>query len=240
MRAEISSELLLRLMNATPEQYAAVERILGVNAECGVRSAEFSTPYPTRSLIEAERVTATAPRNLFRLAGSHWMVVFDGREVFHLEDTLGARYLDYLLHHPGDVISAFDLEVAILPEKAQARARDSIQTQLDPETARSYLRELSRLRTERDAAAERGDMARTDQHDEEIEALEEALQANGRETGDAGERARNNVSKAFAVVRRRLAKGNPAEKEFGHYLEQFVSVGYECSYRMPRGKIWEA
>ena len=147
---------------------------------------------------------------------------------------------NYLLHHPGEVISAFDLEVAILPEKAQARARDSIQAQLDPETARSYLRELTRLRTEREVASESGDQARAEQHDEEIEALEEALQANGRETGDAGERARNNVSKAFAVVRRRLAKGNPAEKEFGHYLEQFVSVGYECSYRMPRGKIWEA
>lgn len=39
MRAAIPTELLLRLMNATPEQYAAVAKILGVSAECGTRSA---------------------------------------------------------------------------------------------------------------------------------------------------------------------------------------------------------
>ncbi|HLP76875.1 MAG TPA: hypothetical protein VK327_08140 [Candidatus Paceibacterota bacterium] len=33
MRAAIPSDLLLRLMSATPEQYAAVERILGVTTE---------------------------------------------------------------------------------------------------------------------------------------------------------------------------------------------------------------
>ena len=48
MRAAIPTELLLRLMNATPEQYTAVERVLGMNAECEVRSAE-SSPSPTLS-----------------------------------------------------------------------------------------------------------------------------------------------------------------------------------------------
>jgi hypothetical protein len=76
MRAAIPTELLLRLMNATPEQFAAVRKALGlsaddggwlmddgeagnierstsnsqystgVSAERGTRSAEFSTPHP--------------------------------------------------------------------------------------------------------------------------------------------------------------------------------------------------
>jgi len=50
MRAAISTELLLRLMNATEEQYAAIAKILGVEVqgssvkgsaeECGMRNAE--------------------------------------------------------------------------------------------------------------------------------------------------------------------------------------------------------
>ena len=43
MRAAIPSELLLRLMNATTEQYAAVERILGCKAEIGNQRVEIET-----------------------------------------------------------------------------------------------------------------------------------------------------------------------------------------------------
>ncbi len=42
MRAALPTELLLRLMNATEEQYAAVAKILGVSAECGVRNGELN------------------------------------------------------------------------------------------------------------------------------------------------------------------------------------------------------
>ena len=56
MRAAIPTELLMRLMNATPEQFAAIAKILGVSAECGVRSRESSTPHPqSLSPVEAER-----------------------------------------------------------------------------------------------------------------------------------------------------------------------------------------
>lgn len=41
MRAVLPTDLLLRLMNATPEQYAAIARILGVKAESGNRKAEI-------------------------------------------------------------------------------------------------------------------------------------------------------------------------------------------------------
>jgi hypothetical protein len=56
MRIALPTDLLLRLMNATPEQYAAVAKILGASADCGMRSAECSTPHPqSLSPVEAER-----------------------------------------------------------------------------------------------------------------------------------------------------------------------------------------
>ncbi len=232
MREAIPTDLLLRLMHATPEQYAAVERILGCS------------PHPANGhlLPGAEKeapVSGAAAQNVFWRAGSHWDVRFDGSPAFHLEDTVGARYLDYLLHHRGEVIAAFDLEVAIAPKKAQVRARDSIQAQLDPETIRSYLRELTRLREEREIAAEAGDVARADQLDADIEAVEEALQAKGRDTGDAGERARNNVRKAVGVVLGRLSRGGKAEREFAAHLAECVRLGFEVMYQPLNGEVWE-
>jgi len=71
MRAAIPTELLLRLMNATEEQYAAIAKILGVSAECGVRSGESSTPHPqSLSPVEAEReesVSEDVARSAFAL-----------------------------------------------------------------------------------------------------------------------------------------------------------------------------
>jgi hypothetical protein len=174
---------------------------------------------------------------VFRKAGSHWEVVFEGSKVFHMDDILGSRYLNHFLHDPNGVISSYDLEVKIRPEKA-ARSRDSIQGKLDPETVRSYLRELTRLRREREEASERGEPAAVDRLDGEIVALEEALHGGG-VTGDAGERARGNVRKAIGVVLRQLAKGGPAEQAFGRHIEQFVSLGYECVYNQPEGRVWE-
>jgi hypothetical protein len=175
-------------------------------------------------------------RFLFRRAGSYWDVVFEGGRPFHLKGNLGARYLDYLLHHPNKVISAFDLEIAVQPEKAGAREQNSIQKAVDPDATRAYLRELTRLRIEREEAAQRGEAVEVDRLDEEIGALEEALQGGG-VTGDAGERARGNVSKAVAGVRRELVKGG--QIEFVRHIEQFVSTGYECVYHQPPGRVWE-
>jgi hypothetical protein len=220
MASTITPELARRFFEASPEQVVAIARILG----CGVRGAECG-------------VTPT-PRFLFRPAGSHCEVVFEGTDPFYVRNNLGARYLDYLLHHPNEVISAYDLEVSVQPEKAGARSRNSIQEKLDAETVKSYLRELNRLRGEREEAEERGERVEVDRLDAEIGALEEALEGGG-VSGDAGERARCNVSKAVAALRRELASGGPAEREFYRHIEQFVSLGYECVYSQSEGRVWE-
>ena len=222
MRATVPTDLLLRLLHATPAQWTAVERILYRGSE--------SAPL----VVAAER-----PRHfLFRKAGSHWDVTLGRGELFHLKDSLGAEYLDYLLHHPNEVISAYDLEVAVKPEKAWARSKDTIQKKSDPEEVKSHLRELDELRAKRVEALETGQEAEVVSLTAEIEILEVALSGSG-VTADTGERARQNVGKAIAGVRRQLAKGGTAEKEFARHIGQFVSTGYQCIYNQAEGRVWD-
>jgi hypothetical protein len=218
MDTTIPIELLLRLINATPEQRAVVGHLRGVPVDLGT-------------------VTAARPKFEFRKAGSHWDVIYDGSETFHLPDKLGAKYIGYWLHHANAPIAPFDLERVIQPEKAQVRARDSIQGQLDAEAIRQYLRQLDDLRGQRAEAAEDGDLATAERLDEDIEAIEAALKQPG-QASDAGERARVNVNKAVTAVLRHLRKGEAAEQAFARHLEQFLSLGYECCYHQPPGISW--
>jgi hypothetical protein len=217
MSAMVSTELLLKVAQATPEQQAAIARFL--TGDSGLH------------------VEAAGARFVFQKSGSQWRVVFEGED-FYMEDTLGARYLDYLLHHPNVAISAFDLEVAVRPEKAKARCRNSMQSETDPVAMRAYLRELTRLRAERDGAAAEARSDEVERIDSDIEQVETAIQsASG--GSDSGERARGNVSKAVAAVRKRLAKGSKAEREFAKHLQQLVSTGYECMYSLPGEWRWD-
>ena len=198
-------------------------------------AAELFAPYlPTTT---APVVVGREAGNAFAKSGSVWNVTFDGRRTFHLRDTLGAEYLHYFLHHPGESISAYDLEMAIRPEKRAARPKDSVQRNLDGAAVRDYLRQIDGLRSRRDEAVEDGDLAVVDRIDGELEAIESELRKNG-QAPDAGERSRGNVSKAVAAVQQRLLKGDENERAFGEHLEQFISMGYECIYRQPRGNSW--
>ncbi len=180
---------------------------------------------------------AAAVRFVFQRDGRHWTVIFDGAE-FVLENTLGARYLDYLLHHPAEAITAYDLEVTISPEKAKVRTKNTIQNDLDPDTIRSYLREVDGLRDKRAQAAEEGHQSEVDRLDDEIGQIEAALKKGGI-AADTGERARGNVSKAIAAVQRKLAKGNKHEKTFGMHIKECVSMGYNFRYAHPTGGVWQ-
>jgi hypothetical protein len=198
-------------------------------------------PEPSRGTEEAqngiEESKKAEARFVFRRAGSHWDVVFEGGDVFHLDDTLGAKYLDYLLHHPNAVISALDLELVITPEKANARTGSSRQQRLDAQAAREMLRELTALRAKHEelVAANRAVEAAGAQSD--VEEIEKEL-SGGKNLVDDRERARGNVSKAIAAVRRKLRRGDVKEKAFGEYLDRFVSTGHECQYICPGQERW--
>jgi len=184
--------------------------------------------------LELQRVQA---RFLFRRAGSYWRVVFDGSTEFYLPDTLGAQYLDYLLHHPNRSISAFDLETAVQPEKEASRERNSIQRTADTDATRAYLRELTRLRAERERAVAEGNEGEVERIEEDMAHVEGALRSSAG-SADSGERARGNVRKAIGAVLSRLEKGGKAERDFAAHLRRFLSTGYECMYSQQADGVW--
>ena len=222
MNAAMPIDLLLRLINATPEQRAVVDQYL--SATMVITDGHQAAPLPPKRFV-------------FSKAGGFWTVTFDGGKPFPLPPTLGVEYLDYLLHHPSEPISAYDLEMAIRPDKAKSRPKNTVQHHLDPEAIRDYLRQLDKLRAQREEATEDGDLAEAEKLDGDIVAIEAELKKNG-QASDAGERSRGNVSKAIAVVLRRLRKGDAQEKAFAQHLDQFISLGYECSYNQPKEYRW--
>ena len=172
----------------------------------------------------------------FRKKGDLWEIIFNGGEPFYLEDTLGARYLDYLLHHPNVPIAAFELEVLVTPEKGEARSKESIQAESDPRAKREYREALRPLQAERRRAKKAGDRARVRDLDLDIEKLNGALKRGG--MADTGERARSNVRHAVHLVVEQLEEGGPETKAFAEHTHARLSIGHECLYSQPQGRIW--
>ena len=170
-------------------------------------------------------------------AGSalEWVNLGGGR-AFHLPNVLGPRYVNYLLHEPNVPISAFDLEVAIQPEKGAARCRNSIQPESDARALRAYRQELRRLQAQSQEAQAAGEPEEVARLAGEIQALQSALKNVG--AADTGERAFDNVRKAVRVVMEQLRKGGAEERAFVEHLRTHLSLGFECLYSQPEGRIW--
>lgn len=180
-----------------------------------------------------ERPTA---RYVFRKAGSHWDVVFDGGELFHLNDSLGAKYLDHLFHHPNEPIHARDLEAQVNPDK-QPRGKTAFENKSAPETVALYRKRLAEIVVERRDAEAGGDIAKCQALTEEAQEIEGEL-SHGVSQTDAGEQARNNVRKAIGAVTSRLKIGDKNEKALGQHIGRCVNLGYEINYNQPEGRIW--
>ena len=215
------AERRVLVLDATPEQVAAIKRIL--------------SPAPPAGR-HAEGGSAEREGYVFRRTHRVWEVIFGGGRPFHLADTLGAKYLDYLLHHPNEPIAAFDLEVAVQPEKGEARFRNSVQPESDARAQREYQQALRRLEAERQAAQAAGNREELERLEVEIAALAAALQ--GGCAPDTGQRAYDNVRKALRSVMRQLGKGGQAERAFAEYLQTHLRIGLECLHSEPEGRIW--
>lgn len=239
MRAAIPTELLLRLMNATPEQYAAVERVLGVGAAHGRWQMAKGDACCALREGQAESRGVPTPRYLFRAAGHIYDVVFDGSPLFHLPKTDGAKYLDYLFHHPNELITALDLEQRIKPEKAAVREQNSVQRTVDERARREAREELVALLAELEEAEGCGDRSRAARLQEEITQIKAIARNEGLLDGDGGERARNNVRRAIENVVKRLRRGGNQERAFAEHITQHVIRGYEVMYHQPQGRIWQ-
>jgi hypothetical protein len=91
---------------------------------------------------------------------------------------------------------------------------------------------------ERAAAQAAGDQEEVQGLNGQIAALESVLKG-GSGAADTGERARNNVRKAVAAVMEQLREGGPEEMAFAEHLGKHLSIGHECLYTQPQGRIWD-
>jgi hypothetical protein len=229
-------KLVLVLSRATPEKLAAVYQFatgepLG-SAECRMQNEECRKGVPSSTAV------AKGGRDyVFRFTGRDWEVVFGGGRAFHLPNVLGARYLDHLLHRPNQPISAFDLEVAVSPEKGEARARNSIQPESDARALAQYREELRQLQAKRKELQAAGDADALERLDSDVAALESALTGSDR-AADTGKRAFDNVRKAVGAVRKHLRQGGREERAFEEHRRSHLSLGHECLYTAPQGRVW--
>jgi len=225
------------LAGARPDKLAAVERFLaGEPLPDTERRARRARPEPAPGDKPSSAGADGGSAWLFRWTGRDWKVVYGGGEPFYLPGTQGAAYVDYLLHNPNIPISAFDLEVAVQPEKGGARSRNSIQPESDAQACRQYREVLRRLRDQRQEAQAAGDREAVEEVDEEIEVLEAALGASS--TPDTGERAYDNVRQRVRSVMEHLRKQGQQERAFAEHLRTHLSIGFECLYSQPEGRIW--
>ncbi|MBC8205558.1 MAG: hypothetical protein H8E68_00190 [Kiritimatiellaeota bacterium] len=196
------------------------------------------TSNPDVAIPDCDDVAGT--RFLFRLDGEKWKVIFDDSAPFFLADLLGARYIDYLLHHPGEVITALELEQRINPAKAEVRTAQTITKKHTPEALAKIARECKKLRAERDSFIEEGRTVEASQMADDVAELERILKNEARTVlGDSGENARGNVSKAIRTVEGRLKKmETPAARAFARRLAESLHKGFKLSYTPPEKIIW--
>jgi hypothetical protein len=219
------------------------------SAECGVRKVEreeraadagcsILDAGPKGGQREGRSGTGAEGRYVFRWTGRDWMVVVDGLGPFFLDDTLATRYVHYWLHHPNQPIGAFDLEVLIRPEKGEARGRNSIQAGSDAQARHQYRPELERLRKRQEEAQSAGAREEVERLEEEIQMYERLLDERCG-AADTGRRASDNVRQVVRALRAHLRRGGPAERRFEEHLRRHLSLGLECVYNSPNGKVWQ-
>lgn len=246
-RELIPLEPLLQYLGATPKQWETIARWLSkakrrlrsaepTRDKCGMRISDCGIAQRGMRIAESG---GAGPRRrcVYRWTGWDWEVIFEGGRVFHLPDILGARYLAYLLHHPNELTSAFDLEVIVCPEKGEARARNSIQPDSDAPARRDYRKALEQLQAQRQEAQAAGDLEKIERLEGEMEWYESLLDERSG-ANDTGARAYNNVRQRINDVRAHLRKGGPEERAFEEHLRAHLRLGLECMYSQPEGHIW--
>lgn len=231
------------------------DRIRGIE----VGGYDFFTKPPDREILLARIQNAVemkqavdrkfaVPDKLFHREGEYWTVSYQG-VVSRVRDTLGLRYVAYLLRAPHRKIHALELVAVVegAPEEApkgmlEGREREAglrisrlghAGELLDPKAKANYKRRLEELRAELEDARGCNDLGRATQTQEEMEMLtQELLRAVGfggrdRRAGDITERARVNVKRAIDAALQRLSSHHPA---LGDYLLSTVNTGTYCSY----------
>ena len=200
------------------------------------RGIARTLPKPVLADGPSQGGTVAGSRYGFRKKGDFWEVIFNGGQPFYLADTLGARYLDYLLHHPNVTNTAFKLEVLVTPEKGEARAIESVQPESDPPAKRQYREALRIKQSERRLAKKAGDEARVRQLDPDIKKLNALLNNRGG-MADTGEGRSTTCAKRCASSWSKRGKEGRGAGVCGT-LRTHLSIGFKCLYTQGQGQVW--
>lgn len=185
----------------------------------------------------------------FHREGEYWTIAYQGR-VCRVRDTLGLRYLAFLLGSPHKEIHVLDLVASVEnpPENFTAEGRDTATLVesgihisrlgdagaiLDPQAKAAYKRRLEELREEREEAQASNDPEHVARVQQEIDFLTEeitsavGLGGRDRRAASAAERARVNVTRVIKAALQRLAIHHPA---LSFHLTRTINTGTFCSY----------
>ena len=177
---------------------------------------------------------------LFQQEGEKWKVIFEGTPPFYINDTLGSRYIHYLLHHPGEPVSALELEVEINPEKEAIRTKETVVKKHDAQGMIAYAKECRRLRSESVVAREEGREMEAAELDTQVKELVRIINNEDKAIfNDSGQKARQNVSCAIRAVEKKLRKmTDSAAQSFSQHLSAHLSKGIKLSYISSDKIIW--
>ena len=216
----------------------------------------------TRSLMQHLLPEAeTAQPNRITLTGDHWSITFQGKtETFR--NTMGLRYIAWLIRHQRKEVSVADLYYAITPPDSEAT--DSIHSAmstvqlgdiglslgdlgnagdtLTPEGKQRLLNTVESLADQIEEAKELGDEKLQLELEERQEAIlkhvaaETGLGGRTRKASSGIEKIRTSVTKRINHdIKTRITITLP---ELGHHLETNLHTGTRCRYSPEPAVDW--
>lgn len=192
-----------------------------------------------RRLLDAELENRTASLiTAFEKQDAVWLVQAFGAEA-RVKDVRGMEYLKCLLSSPGVEIHVDQLAAGGgggSPVQPEHWSRPAATPVLDEQAKKAYARRIGNLDEEIDEARASYDDDREVRLQEEKDAIINELRRAaglGRRTrafSDETEKARVSVTKA---IRRAIRVIRPHHAELAAHLEEHVTTGTFCSYRLP-------
>ena len=179
----------------------------------------------------AEPAVQSGERNVFRLEGEFWTIVYGG-PTLRMKDSAGLRALAHLLGDPGREFHVLDL---VIGEKdSSGGALGDAGPGLDSKAKEAYRRRLEDLREELREAEDFHDPGRASNARAEIESigaeLARAVGLGGRDRklASATERARWRITKTLRAAIRRIAAADPS---LAHHFDTCVRSGFNTFAR---------
>ncbi|MFC1540939.1 hypothetical protein ACFL50_00665 [Candidatus Latescibacterota bacterium] len=209
---------------------------------------------PTINKVQNNSPSAS---NIFSQEGEHWRIVFNGKSLPLFNDLDGFHYIQYLLQHPNEEISAIDLYCSIKGQKnTQIKKEEnffkkynntynnvygeselsineysSVIKSLDNKAIKNYKDRIAELvENDLEIAKQTGDEEKMEKIQEEINLLKRQLiesKYDYKKIPDELNKARTNISKRIRKCFNKISKEN---KALENYLLNTLKLGYKCVY----------